>query len=183
VLYERVVLESTSPQYHLPFPVVAIYPKEGTFWSDHPIGVVEREWVTPEHREAAKVYIDYLLARPQQERALQLALLTPALRESQTATLKIFRQRLENQERTEQTLKEVDADLARFEAQVDLALENASMRDGGAVVSANLELASRILDDEKAFGDWDDDVAAVDRAFAPPPVVRSALPPREATKR
>jgi Ca-activated chloride channel family protein len=63
------VIESYS-KTNLPFPVVAIYPKEGTFWSDHPIGVVEREWVTPEHREAAKIYIQYLLARPQQERAI-----------------------------------------------------------------------------------------------------------------
>jgi len=69
VLYENMVIESYS-QSNLAFPVVAIYPKEGTFWSDHPIGVVERPWVTPEHREAAKTYIQYLLARPQQERAI-----------------------------------------------------------------------------------------------------------------
>jgi Ca-activated chloride channel homolog len=43
VLYENMVIESYS-QNNLPFPVVAIYPKEGTFWSDHPIGIVEREW-------------------------------------------------------------------------------------------------------------------------------------------
>ncbi|HEV8578116.1 MAG TPA: VWA domain-containing protein [Thermoanaerobaculia bacterium] len=71
VLYENMVIESYGPQYRLPFPVVAIYPKEGTFWSDHPVGIVEREWVTPEHREAAKAYIDYLLERPQQEAALR----------------------------------------------------------------------------------------------------------------
>lgn len=71
VLYENMVIESTSPEYKLAFPVVAIYPKEGTFWSDHPVGIVERDWVTPEHREAARIYIDHLLARPQQERALQ----------------------------------------------------------------------------------------------------------------
>jgi len=71
VLYENMVIESYGPQYRLPFPVVAIYPKEGTFWSDHPVGIVEREWVTPEHKEAAKIYIDYLLARPQQEEALR----------------------------------------------------------------------------------------------------------------
>jgi Ca-activated chloride channel family protein len=70
VLYESLVIESAGPGYRLPFPVVAIYPKEGTFWSDHPVGVVEREWVTPERRQAAKVYVDFLLARPQQERAL-----------------------------------------------------------------------------------------------------------------
>ena len=71
VLYENMVIESYGPQYRLAFPVVAIYPKEGTFWSDHPVGIVEREWVTPEHREAAKIYIDFLLERPQQEAALQ----------------------------------------------------------------------------------------------------------------
>ncbi|HEX3126379.1 MAG TPA: VWA domain-containing protein [Thermoanaerobaculia bacterium] len=71
VLYESSVIDSTSPEYRLQFPVVALYPKEGTFWSDHPVGIVDREWVTPEHREAAKIYIDYLLARPQQEKALQ----------------------------------------------------------------------------------------------------------------
>lgn len=71
VLYENMVIESYGSQYRKPFPVVAIYPKEGTFWSDHPVGLVEREWVTPEHKEAAKIYIDYLLARPQQEAALR----------------------------------------------------------------------------------------------------------------
>ena len=69
VLYENMVIESYSKE-NLPFPVVAIYPKEGTFWSDHPIGIVERDWVTPEQREAAKTYIQYLLAKPQQERAI-----------------------------------------------------------------------------------------------------------------
>ena len=68
VLYESMVIESYAQ--NLQFPVVAIYPKEGTFWSDHPIGVVNRDWVTPAHKEAAQIYIKYLLARPQQERAM-----------------------------------------------------------------------------------------------------------------
>lgn len=70
VLYENMVIEANSAGTNLAFPVVAIYPKEGTFWSDHPVGVVNRPWVTPEHREAAKLYIDYLLAREQQEKAI-----------------------------------------------------------------------------------------------------------------
>jgi len=70
VLYESMVVESYS-ESNLPFAIVAIYPKEGTFWSDHPVGVVEREWVSPEHREAAKIYIQYLLARAQQAKAIQ----------------------------------------------------------------------------------------------------------------
>src|SRR5499427_7524515 len=69
VLYENMVIESYS-ESNLPFPVVAVYPKEGTFWSDHPIGIVERDWVTPERRDAAKLYIQYLLQRPQQEKAI-----------------------------------------------------------------------------------------------------------------
>lgn len=69
VLYENMVIESYS-QNNLPFPVVAIYPNEGTFWSDHPVGVVNREWVTPEHKEAAEIYIKYLLEKPQQEKAM-----------------------------------------------------------------------------------------------------------------
>ena len=70
VLYENMVIESYD-QANLSFPVVAIYPKEGTFWSDHPIGVVQRDWVTQAHRDAAQVYIQYLLQRPQQETAIR----------------------------------------------------------------------------------------------------------------
>src|SRR6516162_6270695 len=71
VLYENMVIESYDGADKLAFPVVAIYPKEGTFWSDHPVGIVDRDWVTPEHRDAAKIYIEYLLARAQQEKAIQ----------------------------------------------------------------------------------------------------------------
>lgn len=70
VLYENMVIEANSGKYPLQFPLTAVYPKEGTFWSDHPAGIVEREWVTAEHREAAKAYLQFLLDRPQQERAL-----------------------------------------------------------------------------------------------------------------
>lgn len=68
VLYENMVIESYAEK-GLPFPVVAIYPKEGTFYSDHPVGIVDREWVTPRHREAAEKYIAFLTDTPQQERA------------------------------------------------------------------------------------------------------------------
>ena len=71
VLYENMVIESYSQKPATSFPVVAIYPKEGTFWSEHPVGIVERSWVTAEHKDAAKQYIDYLLATPQQRKAMQ----------------------------------------------------------------------------------------------------------------
>jgi len=71
VLYENMVIESYSAKDRDPnFPIVAIYPKEGTFWSDHPVGIVNRDWVTPERKEAAQVYINFLLDTPQQTRAL-----------------------------------------------------------------------------------------------------------------
>jgi hypothetical protein len=103
------------------------------------------------------------------DRALAAPGVTPALRDSQQATRKILEQRLQNIDRCQQTLKEVDADLGRIEAQVDLALENANLRGGGAVVSANLELASQILDDGLSFGDSERDVAALDEAYSAPP--------------
>jgi Ca-activated chloride channel homolog len=74
VLYENNVIEDklASAGKPSPFPpLVAIYPKEGTFWSDHPAGIVDRDWVTPAHRSAARTYLDFLLARPQQEIALR----------------------------------------------------------------------------------------------------------------
>ena len=71
MLYENLVIESRG-RSDLPFPIVAIYPREGTFWSDHPVAIVNRPWVTPEHKEAAAKYVEFLLARPQQERALAL---------------------------------------------------------------------------------------------------------------
>jgi hypothetical protein len=94
--------------------------------------------------------------------------LSAALRESQSATRRILEQRLQNLERCQQTAREVEADLGRIEAQADLALENANLAGGGAMVSANLELASQILDDGLYFGDSEQDVAAVDEAYGAP---------------
>jgi len=70
VLYENLVIESYAAQRSL--DLVAIYPEEGTFWSDHPYSVLDAEWVTPEHREAAATFLGFLKARPQQERAMAL---------------------------------------------------------------------------------------------------------------
>jgi Ca-activated chloride channel family protein len=68
VLYESEVIRINESK-NCPEPVVAIYPREGTFWSDHPVGIVQRPWVTPAHQEAAEKYIAFLLERPQQQLA------------------------------------------------------------------------------------------------------------------
>lgn len=48
-------------------PLTALYPKEGTFWHEHPIAVLQADWVTPEQASASQVFIEYLLLPPQQE--------------------------------------------------------------------------------------------------------------------
>ncbi len=70
VLYENLVIESyaKSPSP----PLVAIYPVEGTFWSDHPYSVLDADWVTAPQREASAKFLAFLKAKPQQERALAL---------------------------------------------------------------------------------------------------------------
>jgi Ca-activated chloride channel family protein len=70
VLYENLVVESAlSPAYaKKPFPVVAVYPKEGTYWSDHPYALLDLPSLTPEVREAAESFRKFLLG-PERQRA------------------------------------------------------------------------------------------------------------------
>jgi Ca-activated chloride channel family protein len=72
VLYENLVIESRdTSRYTTSLPVVAIYPKEGTFWTDHPFAILNAPWVTEEQRAAAATFRDFLLAPEQQRRALE----------------------------------------------------------------------------------------------------------------
>jgi Ca-activated chloride channel family protein len=73
VMYENLVIESYDRNRYrnLPAEVVAVYPKEGTFWSDHPVCVVQRPWVTDAHRKAAGLYTTFLLEEAQQKKALK----------------------------------------------------------------------------------------------------------------
>jgi Ca-activated chloride channel family protein len=50
-----------------PEPLVALYPKEGTFWHEHPFAIVNASWVTPEQRDAARVFTDFVLLPENQE--------------------------------------------------------------------------------------------------------------------
>lgn len=72
VLYENLVVESYSKAGNASFPMVALYPSEGTFWSDHPYAVLDADWVTPDTRDAAAQLLAFLKAKPRQERALAL---------------------------------------------------------------------------------------------------------------
>ncbi len=73
VMYESLVVEANMPQKYpqLDFPVVAMYPKEGTFNSDHPFVIPQASWVTPAKRAAALQFRSFLLAPQQQRKAMQ----------------------------------------------------------------------------------------------------------------
>jgi Ca-activated chloride channel family protein len=47
--------------------LVAIYPKEGTFWMDHPLVLLEGPWVTAEQRRAFRTFAEFV-AEPEQQR-------------------------------------------------------------------------------------------------------------------
>jgi Ca-activated chloride channel family protein len=75
VMYENLVVDQETKRLAgqvSQIPVVALYPKEGTFWSNHPYAIVNAPWVTDEQRAAAQDFETFLLAEPQQRNAIQL---------------------------------------------------------------------------------------------------------------
>jgi Ca-activated chloride channel family protein len=72
VLEEQTVVRLNKGAYgSLAQPLVAIYPTEGTFWSDHPYVVLRGSWVTAEEQGAALAFRDYLLSHDVQVKALE----------------------------------------------------------------------------------------------------------------
>jgi Ca-activated chloride channel family protein len=74
VLYENLIVAQETKRINgqsSQIPVVAIYPKEGTFWSNHPYAIVNAPWVTAEQKEAAQLFETFLLDTPQQLKALE----------------------------------------------------------------------------------------------------------------
>jgi hypothetical protein len=47
-----------------------LYYPATTIWSDHPMGLVQGDWVTEPQKAAAKLYLQHLRSRPMQEQAL-----------------------------------------------------------------------------------------------------------------
>jgi Ca-activated chloride channel family protein len=54
----------------LRFPLVFIFPAEGTFWSEHPYCILDADWVSDDQKEASEAFLDFMLAREQQELAI-----------------------------------------------------------------------------------------------------------------
>jgi Ca-activated chloride channel family protein len=75
VLYENLVVAQEIKRLNgqsNQLPVVAIYPKEGTFWSNHPYIILNAEWVTDTQKDAARIFQNYLLEKPQQQKAIEI---------------------------------------------------------------------------------------------------------------
>ena len=52
-------------------PLVAIYPTEGTLFSDNPLIILDAPWVSPEQQQAAELFRDYVLRPENQQRVLE----------------------------------------------------------------------------------------------------------------
>lgn len=103
--------------------------------------------------------------------ALQRSLegsVSSALRESKEATLKILQRRLAHVDRREESITEIDSDLTRIEAQIDLAVDSAGLSGKDGTISTDLHFVSQFLDDE-AFGDAGASIAALDQTYSEPP--------------
>ncbi len=53
-----------------PERLVALYPAEGTFWHEHPFGIVQADWVTDEQANAARTFADYVRTPLVQEKIM-----------------------------------------------------------------------------------------------------------------
>ncbi len=57
-------------------PLVAIYPEEGTLYSDNPLFVLDAEWVDDDEAAGAQKFIDFVGEPANQEKILALRLPT-----------------------------------------------------------------------------------------------------------
>lgn len=74
VQYENTIIESNEKNKNQPFKLVAIYPTEGAFWTQHPVAILDEQWVTDEKKKAARLFIDFLLGEQSQKRAMDMGL-------------------------------------------------------------------------------------------------------------
>jgi Ca-activated chloride channel family protein len=68
---DLIFINQGKTQYKPPEKLVALYPKEGTFWHEHPFAVPNADWVTADQRVAAKLFTDYVLGEAVQRKVLE----------------------------------------------------------------------------------------------------------------
>jgi Ca-activated chloride channel family protein len=68
---DLIFINQGKTQYKPPEKLVALYPKEGTFWHEHPFAVPNADWVTDEQRTAAKLFTEYVRSETVQRKVLE----------------------------------------------------------------------------------------------------------------
>jgi Ca-activated chloride channel family protein len=68
---DLIYINQGKTAYQPPEKLVALYPKEGTFWHEHPFAIPTADWVTVEQREAAKVFTEFIRSEPIQIKVME----------------------------------------------------------------------------------------------------------------
>jgi Ca-activated chloride channel family protein len=68
-LYENLIRDISSTSTG--GKVIAVYPEEGTLYSDHPFCILNAAWITPKQREVAEAFLEFLNKQETVESALQ----------------------------------------------------------------------------------------------------------------
>ena len=67
---DLIYINQGKTTYKPPEKLVALYPKEGTFWHEHPFCVPNTDWVSPEQHAAAQVFTDYIRSNGVQQKVM-----------------------------------------------------------------------------------------------------------------
>jgi len=57
---DLIYINQGKTEYKPPEKLVALYPKEGTFWHEHPFCIPNTDWVSAQQRTAATLFTDYV---------------------------------------------------------------------------------------------------------------------------
>jgi Ca-activated chloride channel homolog len=68
---DLIYINQGKTDYKPPEKLVALYPKEGTFWHEHPFAVPVADWVSDEQRAAAGLFTDYITGEAVQRKVLE----------------------------------------------------------------------------------------------------------------
>ena len=68
---DLIFINQGKTQYQPPEKLVALYPKEGTFWHEHPFAIPNTDWVSDEQRAAARIFTDFIRSEAIQQKVLE----------------------------------------------------------------------------------------------------------------
>ncbi len=68
---DLIFINQGKTAYQPPEKLVALYPKEGTFWHEHPFAIPDADWVSDEQREAAKLFTEFIRTEVIQQKVME----------------------------------------------------------------------------------------------------------------